>query len=58
MPGKKSLVVGTNVCREKDWLFLKKMMPFRGQASWAKMTPTGGQANSTGVPTNQMSKQS
>jgi hypothetical protein len=29
-----------------------------GQASWAKMTLVGGQANSTGMPPNQTSKQS
>ncbi len=33
------------------------MTSFRGQASWAKMTSPGGQANNTGVPPNQKSKQ-
>ncbi len=36
----------------------QKMMSFRGQAGWAIMTSSGGQANSTGMPPDQKSKQS
>ncbi len=35
----------------------KKMTAFRWQASWAKMVSPRGQANCTGVPPNQKSKQ-
>jgi hypothetical protein len=31
----------------------QKVMSFRGQASWAKMTSLWGQANSTGMPPDQ-----
>ncbi len=34
------------------------MMSFRGQASWAKIMSAGGQANSTSVPPDLISKQS
>jgi hypothetical protein len=34
------------------------MMSLRGQSSWAKMTSLGGQANSTGMPPDQICKQS
>jgi hypothetical protein len=36
----------------------QNMMSPRGQASWAKMTSPGGQANSTDIPPNQKSEES
>ncbi len=47
------------VGREVSYSWCKlKMMSFRGQTSWAKMTSPGGQAKGTCVPPDQKSKQS
>ncbi len=55
MSGMEAMCVGRLVSYSQCEL---KMTSFRGQASWAKMTSLGGQANSTHVPPDQKSKQS
>jgi hypothetical protein len=44
-------LVGYALCKQE-------ITSFKGQASWAKVMSTGGQASSTGMPPNQKSKQS
>jgi hypothetical protein len=54
------ILVKPNVCRDRSVIFgcNQNMTSLRGQASWAKMTSLGGQANSTGEPPDQICKQS
>jgi hypothetical protein len=54
---KMTICVQANVCREIDYSLCKqKMMSFRGQAGWAKMTSPGGKLTALGCHPTKINK--